>query len=257
MKLWVFSDLHLEIAPLKEPLKVPSADVCVVAGDVTNKGILPSIDWLVEHIGRHMPVVFVAGNHEFYKSFMSSNIAAASKIGSESGVHFLENSCVTIKDVVFCGATLWTDFGLFGLEWRELAMRRVKVAMNDYRLINLQKRPYLGLKPVHTYRKHIESLRFLERCLLHYQGKEIVVVTHHAPSIRSVESKYRDDIITTAFASNLDELIETMQPALWVHGHVHHHVDYVIGRTRVVANPKGYPGEASFRKFNTNWIIEV
>lgn len=257
MKLWVFSDLHLEIVPLKEPLKVPSADVCVVAGDVTNKGILPSIDWLVEHIGRHMPVVFVAGNHEFYKSFMGSSLAAASKIGSGSGVHFLENSYVTIKDVVFCGATLWTDFDLFGREWRDLAMRRVKVAMNDYRQINFQKQPYSGLQPIHTFRRHTESRRFLERCFLHNHGKKIVVVTHHAPSIRSVEKKYRDDIVTTAFASNLDDLIKTNQPALWVHGHVHHHVDYLAGMTRIVVNPRGYPGETSFGSFDPAWVIEV
>ena len=257
MKLWVLSDLHLEIAPLKEPLKIPDADICIVAGDVTNKGILPSINWLATHIGPHVPVVFVAGNHEFYKSFMTSSLDAASKIDSGSGVHFLENSCVTIKDVVFCGATLWTDFDLFGQDWRELAMRRVKVAMNDYNQINLQKQPYSGLQPVHTYKKHVESRRFLERCLEHNKGKKIVVVTHHAPSMRSVESKYRDDIVTTAFASDFDEFIETKQPALWVHGHVHHQVDYVVGKTRVVVNPRGYPGEASFRTFKPALIIEL
>ncbi len=76
-----------------------------------------------------MPVLFVAGNHEFYKSFMTESLDAASKIGNDGGVYFLENSCVTIGDAVFCGATLWTDFDIFGRNWRELAMRRVKVAM--------------------------------------------------------------------------------------------------------------------------------
>ncbi len=43
MKLWILSDLHLEVAPLYEPLEIPDADVCVVAGDVLTKGILPNI----------------------------------------------------------------------------------------------------------------------------------------------------------------------------------------------------------------------
>ena len=209
------------------------------------------------HVGRHMPVVFVAGNHEFYKSFMSSSLDAASKIAPANGVHFLENSCVTIDGVVFCGATLWTDFDLFGQNTREFAMRRVKVAMNDYSQIKFQKQPYLGLQPAQTYKKHVESLRFLERSIERNLGKKIVLVTHHAPSMRSVESKYRNDIVTTAFASNLDEFIETKQPSLWVHGHVHHQVDYVIGRTRVLANPKGYFGEASVPNFIPDLVIEI
>jgi len=82
-------------------------------------------------------------------------------------------------------------------------------------------------------------------------------VTHHAPSMRSVEARYRDDIVTTAFASSLDEFIESTEPTLWVHGHVHHHVDYVLGKTRIVGNPRGYPSEASYQRFNTALIIEV
>jgi hypothetical protein len=31
--------------------------------------------------------------------------------------------------------------------------------------------------------------------------------------------------------------------ALWVHGHRQHAVDYEVGRTRVVSNPRGYEGE--------------
>lgn len=257
MKLWIFSDLHLEVAPLTEPLQIPNADVCVVAGDILDKGILPSIDWLAKNVGVHMPVVFVAGNHEFYKSSMIESLDAASRISTGCGVHFLENSCITIQDVVFCGATLWTDFDLFGQKWRKSAMRRAENGMPDYDRIDLQKEPYSELEPIHTYRKHLESRQFLEQALDDHRAKKTVVVTHHAPSMRSVEKKYQGDILTTAFASNLDKLLETKEPALWVHGHVHHRVDYVLTRTRVVCNPKGYPGEGSFRTFRPSWITEV
>lgn len=257
MKLWILSDLHLEVALLKEPLEIPDADVCVVAGDILDGGILPSIDWLAANIGIHMPVVFTAGNHEFYGSFMTESLDAASKIGNADGVHFLENASVTIGDVVFCGATLWTDFDLFGRHWRDLAMRRVKVGMNDYSQINFRKQPYAGLQPIHTFRKHLESRRILRNTINRNQGKKIVVVTHHAPSMRSVEEKYKDDIVTTAFASDFDALIEAAEPTLWVHGHVHHQVDYVLAKTRVVANPRGYPGEVSFVAHDPAWIVEV
>jgi hypothetical protein len=34
-------------------------------------------------------------------------------------------------------------------------------------------------------------------------------------------------------------------------------VDYSIGPTRVVCNPRGYPHEGSVNKFDNNYIIEV
>jgi Icc-related predicted phosphoesterase len=257
MKLWILSDLHLETTPLEGPLTIPDADVCVVAGDIMNRGILPSIDWLASNIGVHIPVVFVAGNHEFYKSFLVDSLEAASKVGTGGGVHFLENSCATSHDVVFCGATLWTDFDLFGSNWREIAMHHVKGAMNDYRQIKMQKQPYFGLRPIHTYRKHVESRKFLERSIRSNRAKKVVVVTHHAPSMTSIESKYRDDIVTTAFASDLNAFIEGKEPTLWVHGHVHSASDYTLARTRIVCNPRGYPSETSFAAFDRTLVIDV
>src|SRR4051812_7200706 len=123
MRLWIFSDLHLEMFPLGRPLDIPDADVCVVAGDILNRGIVPSLRWLEDYIAKHMPVVFVAGNHEFYRASLIESLKAALKFGSEDGVHFLEDQCVEIGGVLFCGATLWTDFRIFGDEWVKPGMR--------------------------------------------------------------------------------------------------------------------------------------
>lgn len=58
MKIWFFSDLHLESAALPEPLAIPDADVCVVAGDLCN-GPAADVRWLVENIVHAMPCVYV------------------------------------------------------------------------------------------------------------------------------------------------------------------------------------------------------
>ena len=50
-------------------------------------------------------------------------------------------------------------------------------------------------------------------------------------------------------------MIRRFQPALWVHGHVHDAFDYTIGRTRVLANPRGYRDEA--RDFTPDLVVEV
>jgi hypothetical protein len=41
----------------------------------------------------------------------------------------------------------------------------------------------------------------------------------------------------------------------WLFGHTHNFVDLMIGSTRIVANPRGYPSEKS--EFRTGFVIEV
>jgi calcineurin-like phosphoesterase family protein len=82
-----------------------------------------------------------------------------------------------------------------------------------------------------------------------------VVITHHAPSRQSVQPRYRDDLLTAAFASDLDDLVT--KAALWVHGHLHAPADYRLGDCRVVANPRGYVGIGEDRDFNPALVVEI
>jgi Icc-related predicted phosphoesterase len=43
-------------------------------------------------------------------------------------------------------------------------------------------------------------------------------------------------------SSQMVEIIETHQPALWVYGHTHECDDQTIGQTRIISNQLGYPG---------------
>lgn len=257
MKLWVFSDLHLEHSALPE-LAVPDADVCVVAGDLLTKGVLPSLRWLDENVAPHMPVVFCAGNHEYYRAFLRESVASGREYKGSGRVHFLEDRSVTLDGVTFCGATLWTDFDLLGEDWSDVAQRAAAADLNDYRLVKYAKTPFKPLYPVHTFQKHVVSRRFLEDCLRERDGRKLVFVTHHAPSMRSVEERYRKDPLTAAYASDLEHMMtEVRGPDLWVHGHLHNRSDYVVGSTRVVCNPRGYPKERSSALFDAANVVEI
>lgn len=51
---------------------------------------------------------------------------------------------------------------------------------------------------------------------------------------------------------------ETSSPnwnRIWLHGHIHSSSDYVVGTTRILANPHGYGFEN--RAFNAQLIVEV
>lgn len=235
MKLWIFSDLHQDHG--RFDLEPPAdAEVAIAAGDIQND------DFLVA-LARKLPVIFVAGNHEFYGHDYASRLAALRAL---PGVTVLDNDTATIGGVRFHGATLWTDYG-----HNPLAAEVARRGMNDHRYIKWAKEPYQRFLPSHATKMHEASRRYLAENV----KPGDVVVTHHAPSERSVAARYAGQLLNHAYFSALDAEIEVWKPALWVHGHVHSRFDYQIGETRVLCNPHGYPGETP--DFNPALVVSV
>jgi predicted phosphohydrolase len=248
MRVHILSDLHLEFAPF-QPNKV-DADVVVLAGDVhtgTN-----GIKWILEAF-RDKPVIYVLGNHEFYGQKIQKLIASIKEIAQGTNVHVLDNDRVEINDVVFLGATLWTDFRLMGDPVVSGAV--AQAGMNDFRRIRLLPN-YRRFLPKNARAFHAQSLDWLGQQTENAQGRKIVMVTHHAPSARSIPPRFERDPLNAAFASNLDHFIAECGASLWIHGHIHHHSDFVVGSTRVMANPRGYPTEPHIG-FDPALVIEV
>jgi hypothetical protein len=89
-----------------------------------------------------VPVVFVAGNNEFYHSSIHESMRQVSEANGHPNLHFLENDVVKIGDVAFVGGTLWSDFRLFGRD-PQVAMSYARSGMNDYKRIKFSKTPVL------------------------------------------------------------------------------------------------------------------
>jgi Icc-related predicted phosphoesterase len=251
VKVWVMSDLHLEVAPLDRPLEVPEADLCIVAGDLC-RGVANGVSFLARLLESRMPCLYVAGNHEYWGSGIGEEIAAGKAAAAcHPGIHFLENTAVTIGGIRFFGATLWTDFSLRG--HRAIAMRHARERMRDYRRISLSKNPWQRFVPEASAHIHARSRSFIG-AVGNFPGKS-VVVTHHAPHPRSLAIDPSDPLIDAAYASNLEALLFAVRPALWIHGHTHLSRDYMVGETRVISNPCGYPDERA--RFDRNYTIEI
>lgn len=257
MKLWIFSDLHLEFETLPLSLDIPDADVCVCAGDVTN-GIANAVHWLGQHVAPHMPVVLVPGNHEYYGNSLLEGFEDGRHAASQfPDVHLLDNRAAEIGGVRFLGCTLWTDFRIDGGGEHETAwsMAVASQQVNDFRQIAARRLPaYEAFTPARATERHKRSRAFLERELAD-GGIPTVVVTHHAPHPGSVHRRYKGSSLNAAFASDLTGVIEAGGPRLWVHGHVHDSFDYAVGSTRVLCNPRGYDGENA--RFDPTMIVEV
>ena len=117
MRLLILSDLHHELWREKAPqidLTISRPDVVVLAGDISSGA--KAVQWATDAFA-DTPVLYVSGNHEAYGKNLDDvhdDIEAACM--AAPNVHFLNCSEYIHESVRFIGATLWTDFKLFGDE---------------------------------------------------------------------------------------------------------------------------------------------
>ena len=255
MRIQVFSDLHMDVAPTKPITVEPDMDAVIVAGD-TCEGAENGFAFLRQIVPMNLPVVAVAGNHLYYHRCLSEELAEARAVAPLYGVHFLENDTVVFGSVRFVGCTLWTDYALYGEANMALAMRTARDGLNDHRRITWAKKPqWQRFRPQEALLLHRRSRSFLAAELAKPFIGTTVAVTHHAPHAGSLHSRYANDLLSAAFVSDLSSIIEAGQPALWVHGHVHTSFDYRVGETRVLCNPHGYGAENP--DFDPALVVEV
>ena len=280
MRLWTLSDLHMESTrgwDLPSPALRPPFDVLVVAGDLVSR-MDRGARWLLERV-QDKKIVYVAGNHEGYGGDVDRTIEKAMAIADGTNLSILQNRSVTLNDVIFAGATLWTDFDLFGNQRRAMAVAGER--MNDFKRIRI-KHYAERFQPRHALARHQESRVFLETEMRKPRSeKRLVVVTHHAPVPENVHSLAQpnpavrmtdEELLTAAYRSDLTALMSpspakngsgALKPAqIWIHGHTHETVDVVVGNTRIVSNGKGYgpfAGESHWEnsRFDPRLIVEI
>jgi len=248
MKIQILSDLHIEFAPFS--FTQADCDVIIFAGEV-NLGT-KGLEWILENI-KEKHVIYVMGNHEYYKNTYPKLFYKLKDQAENTNVSLLENQSKEINGVLFIGCTLWTDFELFGDP--KVAGYYATQIMTDYKKIT--KYPeYRKLRSRDTAVAHYQSRRWLKEELENNDSVQKVVITHHSPSINSVPENLKGDILSAAYASDLNSFVENSNADLWIHGHIHRSSDYYLGKTRVICNPHGYPDERD-NGFNPSLVVEV
>jgi hypothetical protein len=198
----------------------------------------------------------VMGNHEHYRGRFDKTYEELKSMLPDNVV-LLEKECFEYEGVLFLGATLWTDLN----KGDPITAYTVKGFMNDYKAIQNYypvKGLYHKLTPEDTVVEHRKTLEYFKFILEENRDMPVVVITHMAPSFQSVNEKFKHETTTNgAYASELSEFIlDHPNIRVWVHGHMHDPVDYNIGDTRILANPRGYlPYEGE--EFIPNFYFEV
>ena len=247
MKLHILNDLHIEFEDFTPP--ETDADIVILAGDI---GVgIGGLQW-AEAQFPDRPVIYVPGNHEFYRHDIA--LIDELKAQAPAHIHVLNDDQVVIDGVRFLGSILWADFALFGEADKFFAMQAARQRMTDFEIIQNHGQCFT---PEDAIRLHNGSRDWLAAMLTESFDGKTVVVTHNAPSSQSVHPRYARDLLTPAFASNLENLMEGERVALWAHGHMHESFDYEIYGTRVVCNPRGYAPEALNPEFRLDWVLKV
>jgi predicted phosphodiesterase len=251
MKLQILSDLHIAFG---EPdIPHTDADLVILAGDIGRPRA--AIRWAYR-LGK--PVLYVPGNHEFYGSGLGQTIAEMRGLCAGSDIQVLDNDEVTIGGVRFLGCTLWTDLSLYGEgAQRELAVRAAWQFMRDFSLIRMQGKK--NFTPDDMVARFRQDLAWLEHRLNDSSESPTVVITHHAPSPRSIHASLKGQPINAAYIVDLERLFGEKRVRLWIHGHTHFSFDYTVNGTRVICNPRGYAlnGIEQNRAFNAGLVVEV
>ena len=234
MKLHVLSDLHLSVGALEPPRT--DANVVILAGDVARPA--EAIAWASRFT---QPVLYVIGNHEFYGGSLSGTARELQRLSRGTNVRVLDCDEIVIGGVRFLGATLWTDFMLFGAgEERDWAILQACSFVRDFSRIWLDEASDTLFSPADAAALFDRHAAWLEAHLATPFPGPTVVVTHHAPSPRSIHPRFAGLPLNTCFVSDLERLLDGHRVALWIHGHTHDSFDYVANGTRVVCNPRGY-----------------
>jgi len=256
MRLQLLSDLHLESEAF-DPQPAPGADLLVLAGDIdsTWAGFERFADWPV-------PVLLVAGNHEFDGREWADAWPALSAHAHRCGIRLLERETCELSDsrgrrIRVLATTRWADFDLYGPAQRERAQRSAGYFM---RLMQAT-RDGAAFDAAAMRAEALACRAWLAQELaLPHECDATVVITHFAPSADSADPRFGQQPSTASFCNADQALIA--QADVWLHGHVHCCHDYLVARgelppTRVVCNARGLADKDEGDAFDPMCVIEV
>lgn len=262
MKLRILSDLHLECYPFTIPtLEEDGQTVLILAGDICQFSLRQWLEpFLIQAGSQFRAVLYVPGNHEYYNSVWPRARLDATQWALPANVHILDRQKVVIDSVAFLGATLWTDVD----RGDPLSMVAIRQGMADYAAIDVQDaqgaRSPLSIGD--TMRDHALSRQWFHTQLelATSEHEKVVMITHHGVTPKSIAPQFEGSPLNPGFVSDLSGLLLAHSPDLVIHGHTHDSLDYYIGSTRVITNPRGYtnlPNTQENGLFNPEYTIRI
>ncbi len=260
----IVSDIHLEFYKDNNfPIINRHAPYLALLGDIGYIEKQYYRDFLEIQSKKFEKVLILIGNHEFYsrKYSVDQLIQMARNIcESFDNVILLDRNHYNITEkTVILGATLWSNISSYASTQindfnKILVFPKATKYIKHKEMLGLTNRNInINLTKEIYYEYHKRDVAYLTEQIEFFkkQNKEIIILTHHAPSL-IMNGKYSGNKIESAFATDLTYLFEPPVIA-WISGHVHANVDTKINNIRCVSNCMGYKGEDA--GYNENTIV--
>ena len=244
----------IDILWFPEPMEGDDDTALVIAGDIwTNRYFLDKTypdgePWIKKLSIKFKHVILVLGNHDYWGKNLLYEADAIKLQLSQAGltnVTLLEKSLIVIDQVKFVGGTLWTDYH----RGDPLMIGRCRSEFSkDFTSIKYGKSGRC-CNPKDMYEVHMNTKKYIfEHTKRDHTEQKVMVVTHMAPSYQSISKSYKTweyYYSNYHYFSDLEKRIKADGKDIdyWVHGHVHHAVDYMLEpNVRVCCQPRGYSG---------------
>lgn len=246
MRIQFCSDLHLEINDPKEfpELLEPVAPVLALLGDIgdpESEIFVTFLDWCCRHWSQ---VLFIPGNHEFWRLKPETKKTIDSVIAR---FRILEGR---YKNLKFCWRQkLYSEDGVILLATPLWSRPAEGVIPHEYEKAWIDRDRSFDADTLHKL--HEADLKWLTRELKAASNETVVVLTHYAPSMMLIDSRFIGHPDETLYASDLDTLLRPPIVA-WACGHVHQSVQWLkswetatgeSGEILITTNPCGYKHE--------------
>ena len=246
MRIQFCSDLHLGMNDFKEfpELLEPVAPVLALLGDIGDpeSDIFDTfLDWCCRHWSQ---VLFIPGNHEFWKLKPETQKTIQSVIAR---FRVLESK---YKNLKFCWRQkLYSEDGIILLATPFWSRPAEGIIPDESEKAWIDRDRSFDGKTLHKL--HEDDLNWLRHELKLAKHKTVVVLTHYAPTLMLIDSRFIQDPDETLYASDLDTLLRPPIVA-WACGHVHKSVQWLrdwetatgeSGQLLITTNPYGYKDE--------------
>lgn len=260
----ILSDLYLEVGRQSSSFVVPpSAPYLILAGDI---GRLIDyelyLEFLAKQAAQFKRIFLVLGNHEFYGLSYHAGLESAQKLENEEALNgklvLMHQRRYDISDTetTILGCTLWSAVPASA---KEVVRMRVKDfekieawTVDDHNASHEADNTWLRHQTLQIQRQN-ESKAKGQRTT------NILVVTHHAPSVQKTSSpKNVGNPWSSAFATELLGDACWSEVKAWVFGHTHFTTQFERNGIKVLSNQRGYvlPGSKEGNNKQRNGKME-
>jgi predicted phosphohydrolase len=255
VNIQIISDLHLEfyddydynkfIKPLNNN-ENNDLYLCLL-GDIGNPFNKNYENFISESSKKFEKVFILPGNHEYYfGEYNESKLKIYNICNKYKNVYLMDNNIFEINNYIIIGSTLWSYID-------NNSKIMASLMINDYKKIKINNNLYT---PDYNNKLFFTNLSYIKNQVekANINNKQVIILTHHCPSHKFIDIKYKTYPCNCCFVNDLDDFIlQNSHIKYWLFGHTHSSFNGKIGNCLCISNPAGYNRSGKFE--NNNYDI--